>query len=289
MTYLLQSGGALAVGLMLLSSGSARAEEPSLVPRLAPQPGPSAPPEEPTEPLAAEEPPEPAEPTTAEEPAKSVEATGASSEEPEAATNPAKPQPAPVPGLSPPLASPSSPKAAPTPLPPTVSAPSQQVSPPKTEVKPVAESSPSSPRFRFGVQTGHGPLFEKRNTFLYTGTEARAGVELMDTLGLYLVPRAAFFIGGGDTEAGIGHLLGISAGADWTFGDRYFVGAGIGIAELTKPRMLDVSLRVGRYLLMNRSDSARRHGTFFVLDVHHYRGSYYRIYSPTLSFGYEAF
>lgn len=152
-----------------------------------------------------------------------------------------------------------------------------------------SDSGDDATRFRFGVQTGHGALFDKNNPYFFTGTDLRLGAQLMDSLGIYAVPRLGFYFGGND-ESGMGGLLGIGGGFDWTFADRFFVGAGAGMAKLTTPLMLDLSLRAGGYLAMSRSDTkVRRHGFLIALDLHYYRGSYYRVYNPVLSLGYEAF
>jgi hypothetical protein len=134
-----------------------------------------------------------------------------------------------------------------------------------------------------------GGVFEKDNSYVFHGTDVRAGLQFGDSLGLYFVPRLGLYAGG-YSEGGIGGLLGIGAGMDWTFADRFFVGAGVGVAILNNPKMLDVSVRIGGYPKMLRSEETiGRHGFVVALDLHHYRGSFYRVYSPVMSLGYEAF
>jgi hypothetical protein len=167
---------------------------------------------------------------------------------------------------------------------------------PQTSSAPVADQInhkkvADGPRFRFGVSSGAGPITGDYH-FFYAGTELRFGAQLNDLLGVYVQQQLGYYeIRNSAGSMGTGPLLGVSAGADFTFLDRLFAGAGVGYAVFNSQAGPELHFRLGGYPLMKRNATKpRRHGLMLGTDfrIHFIQGGY-TFFAPTFSLGYEAF
>ncbi len=153
-----------------------------------------------------------------------------------------------------------------------------------------ASYAPDGPRFRFGISGGAGPLIADGVSFTYGGADARFGVQINDLIGVYAQPQLGIYAGGNGAVSGIGGLIGASAGADFTFVDRFFVGAGVGYAILNSPSGAELHFRLGGYPLMSKSvEKARRKGLMVGVDFRLHFVEGYTFVAPTFAIGYEAF
>src|SRR5690606_40176446 len=85
-------------------------------------------------------------------------------------------------------------------------------------------------------------------------------------------------------------LAGTSAGADFTFVDRFFVGAGAGYAVFSDLGGPELHFRVGGYPIMGKSSvKPRRKGLMVGADVRLHFVDGFTLFAPTFSVGYEAF
>ncbi len=201
------------------------------------------------------------------------------------------------------------PEAEPMEEPQTEASPAVEESAPAEEAKD-AEEKPSGKsskegadgvRFRFGVQAGAGPMmgkikdFDQKYNFTYGGVDLRFGAQINDMIGVYVQPQMGIYAGKKDPAAigpqfNAGGLVGASLGADFTFIDRLFVGAGAGFAVLNNPSGPELHFRLGGYPLMKRSDhKVRRKGLMLAADLRVHLLKDYTFIAPTFSLGYEAF
>jgi len=146
------------------------------------------------------------------------------------------------------------------------------------------------PRFRFGVSAGAGPIVWDGPTLTYGGADVRVGVQINQLIGVYVQPQLGFYSGNFNGATGIGGIVGASAGADFTFFDRFFVGAGAGYAVLNNPHGFEAHFRIGAYPIVSGGDTrARRKGLMIGVDMrlHFLDGATF--FAPTFAIGYEAF
>lgn len=151
-------------------------------------------------------------------------------------------------------------------------------------------------RFRFGVSGGAGfftarpEIGTEKLSFTYGGVDLRLGAQINDLLGIYAQPTLGYYAGDTGVLA-VGGLLGVAAGADVTFVDRVFVGAGIGYTVYNNPAGISPLFRVGVYPLVSRSDEKiRRKGLMLGLDLRVTKlDGLKSIVMPTFNIGYEAF
>lgn len=152
-------------------------------------------------------------------------------------------------------------------------------------------------RFRFGVSGGYGFFTAKAEagsaelSCTYYGMDLRFGAQINDLIGVYAQPTLGYYSADGAGPLGVGGLLGMAGGADVTFLDRFFAGAGIGYTVYNNPSGISPLLRVGAYPLMSRnSESIRRRGLMVNMDVRFTKLEGLKtIVMPTFNIGYEAF
>jgi hypothetical protein len=152
-------------------------------------------------------------------------------------------------------------------------------------------------RFRFGVSGGYGFFTAKSEagsaelSCTYYGMDLRFGAQINDLIGVYAQPTLGYYSADSVGPLAVGGLLGIAAGADVTFLDRFFAGAGIGYTVYNNPSGISPLLRVGAYPLMSRnSESIRRRGLMVNMDLRFTKLEGLKtIVMPTFNIGYEAF
>ncbi|MBW2460780.1 MAG: hypothetical protein JRH11_03980 [Deltaproteobacteria bacterium] len=140
------------------------------------------------------------------------------------------------------------------------------------------------------MSAGAGPMLWDGPTLAYGGADVRLGVQINQLIGIYAQPQLGFYSGTWSGSTGVGGLVGISAGADFTFFDRLFVGAGAGYGVLNNPSGFELHFRLGGYPLMGGGVTrARRKGLMVGVDirVHFLDGATF--FAPTFAIGYEAF
>jgi hypothetical protein len=152
-------------------------------------------------------------------------------------------------------------------------------------------------RFRFGVAAGFGfftaaaEVGTAEVSCKYYGGDLRLGAQINDLIGVYVQPTLGYYTADVPYVFAVGGLVGISAVADVTLIDRFFVGAGIGYTIYNNPGGVTPILRVGGYPLMSRSDQkARRKGLMLGADLRFTSLEGLKtIVMPTFNVGYEAF
>lgn len=152
-------------------------------------------------------------------------------------------------------------------------------------------------RFRFGVAAGGGfftaasEVGPAKVSCTYYGADLRLGAQINNLIGVYAQPTLGYYTANGTGGLAAGGLLGLSAVADATFIDRFFVGAGIGYTVYNSPGGVTPILRVGGYPLMSRSEQkARRKGLMLGVDLRFTSLTGLKtIVMPTFNLGYEAF
>jgi hypothetical protein len=152
-------------------------------------------------------------------------------------------------------------------------------------------------RFRFGVSGGYGFFTVKgevgsaQASCSYYGMDLRFGAQINDLVGVYAQPTLGYYSADIEGLLGVGGLLGMAVGADVTFLDRFFAGAGIAYTVYNDPSGVGPLLRVGAYPLMSRnSESIRRRGLMVNVDLRYTKlDGYKAILMPTFNIGYEAF
>jgi hypothetical protein len=152
-------------------------------------------------------------------------------------------------------------------------------------------SGADGPRFRFGIAGGAGPMLGDNWGTVYGGLDMRFGAQVSDLLGIYLQPQLGFYEGQTPSGNGFGGIVGFSGGVDVTLIDRFFVGAGAGVAILQNPVGPELHFRVGGYPLVSRSsEKVRRKGLMLGMDFRlHFPSGYAMAIAPTFNIGYEAF
>lgn len=152
-------------------------------------------------------------------------------------------------------------------------------------------------RFRFGVDGGLG-FFTAANevgpasvSCMYYGVDLRFGAQINNLIGVYAQPTLGYYSAGNGGALAGGGLIGTTVGADATFIDRLFVGAGVGYTVYNSPGGVTPILRLGGYPLMSRSDQkARRKGLMVGADLRFtFLDGLKTIVMPTFNVGYEAF
>jgi len=183
----------------------------------------------------------------------------------------------------------------------TEKAPAAEAAPPAEAAAPAAPAAnggvPDGVRFRFGVDGGIGfftaasEVGSDKVSCTYYGTDLRFGAQVNNLIGVYAQPTLGYYSVNGTSGLGSGGLLGFTVGADATFIDRLFVGAGIGYTVYNNPGGMTPILRVGGYPLMSRSDQkARRKGLMVGADLRFTSlDGLKTIVMPTFNVGYEAF
>jgi hypothetical protein len=152
-------------------------------------------------------------------------------------------------------------------------------------------------RFRFGVSAGYGFFTVKSEkgsgevSCTYYGMDLRFGAQINDLIGVYAQPTLGYYSASNEGLLAVGGLLGMAVGADVTFLDRFFAGAGIGYTVYNNPSGMTPLLRVGVYPLMSRnSESIRRRGLMVNMDLRFTKlDGLKTIVMPTFNIGYEAF
>ncbi len=152
-------------------------------------------------------------------------------------------------------------------------------------------------RFRFGVSGGYGFFTVKSEkgsaeaSCSYYGMDLRFGAQINDLIGVYAQPTLGYYSANKEGLLAVGGLLGMAAGADVTFLDRFFAGAGLGYTIYNNPSGITPLLRVGAYPLMSRnSESIRRRGLMVNVDLRFTKLEGLKtIVMPTFNIGYEAF
>jgi len=152
-------------------------------------------------------------------------------------------------------------------------------------------------RFRFGVSGGYGFFTAKSEvgsaelSCTYYGMDLRFGAQINDLIGVYAQPTLGYYSADGTGPLAVGGLLGMAAGADVTFLDRFFAGAGIGYTVYNNPSGVSPLLRVGAYPLVSRnSEAIRRRGLMVNIDLRFTKLEGLKtIVMPTFNIGYEAF
>jgi hypothetical protein len=121
--------------------------------------------------------------------------------------------------------------------------------------------------------------------------DLRFGAQINDLIGVYAQPTLGYYSADGAGVLAVGGLVGMAAGADVTFLDRFFAGAGIAYTTHNNPSGIDPLLRVGAYPLMSRnSESIRRRGLMVNMDLRFTKlDGLKTIVMPTFNIGYEAF
>jgi hypothetical protein len=168
------------------------------------------------------------------------------------------------------------------------------VAPPRTES---SADGADGLRFRFGVSGGYGFFTAKSEvgsgelSCTYYGMDLRFGAQINDLIGVYAQPTLGYYSADGAGPLAVGGLVGMAAGADFTFLDRFFAGAGIAYTTYNNPSGIGPLLRVGAYPLMSRnSESIRRRGLMVNVDLRFTKlDGIKTILMPTFNVGYEAF
>jgi hypothetical protein len=152
-------------------------------------------------------------------------------------------------------------------------------------------------RFRFGVSGGAGFFTVKPETgsgkvnFTYYGNDLRFGAQINDLVGVYAQPTLGYYTVDDEQYLGAGGLLGLAVVADFTFVDRFFVGAGLGYTVYNNPAGVSPLLRIGGYPLVSRSKAkVRRKGLMLGIDLRMTKLEDLKtIVMPSFNIGYEAF
>ena len=156
---------------------------------------------------------------------------------------------------------------------------------------------PDGVRFRFGVDGGVG-FFKVADqggstkvSCTYFGVDLRFGAQINDLIGVYAQPALGYYTTSVDGFIAAGGLIGFAAGADFTFIDRLFVGAGLGYTVYNSTGGITPMLRFGGYPLMVRSqEKARRKGLMLGIDLRFTPLTGLKtVVMPTFNVGYEAF
>jgi len=160
--------------------------------------------------------------------------------------------------------------------------------------KPNSAAGDDGVRFRFGVSGGAGIIASDFGTWGYGGVDLRFGAQVTDMIAIYAQPTLGGYGGTSNGFTGGGGLIGISALAEATLVDRFFVGAGGGFGILNNPSGPELHFRLGAYPLMSRSgEKIRRKGLMLGADLRlHFlsdASGTYTFIAPTFNIGYEAF
>lgn len=156
---------------------------------------------------------------------------------------------------------------------------------------------PDGARFRFGISAGMGfftaasEVGTAEVSCTYYGGDLRLGAQINDLVGVYVQPTLGYYTADVANVFAAGGLLGVTAIADVTLIDRFFVGAGVGYTIYNSPSGMTPILRVGGYPLMSRSKhKARRDGLMLGADLRFTSLEGIKtIVMPTFNLGYEAF
>ena len=96
-----------------------------------------------------------------------------------------------------------------------------------------APAEQNEPRFRWGISGLGGPIFVRGNVGGGSGVDARVGLQITRSLGLYAQPFLAV------TGAKITYssnsllsLMGVAAALDWTLADRFYLAVGPEVVRL---------------------------------------------------------
>jgi len=186
--------------------------------------------------------------------------------------------------------------------------PAEPAAPPTTEAAGPVVAVPAPPpaaaggavtdgvRFRFGVDGGIGFFTVSSGSqslsAMYYGVDLRFGAQINHLVGVYAQPVLGYYSADAGNLLASGGLVGTTVGADFTFIDRLFVGAGVGYTVYNSPGGFTPILRLGGYPLMSKSDvKARRKGLMVGADLRFtFLGEGLNtIVMPTFNIGYEAF
>jgi hypothetical protein len=108
------------------------------------------------------------------------------------------------------------------------------------------------PRFRGGISLDGGGIFVSGYGLGLVGLSGRLGVQINDLIGVYGMPY--FSLGGGSVN-GLNAFTGTGGGdavVDFTFADRFFVGAGGGYGIVGSAGGPEALFRGGFYPLLGR-------------------------------------
>jgi hypothetical protein len=122
------------------------------------------------------------------------------------------------------------------------------------------EEEHDTPRVRFGVSPAGVMFTAEGSTEPLAGLDLRLGLQYSDRLAIFLTPHLALGPAqdrGGDVSTFIANIGG-TADVDFTFGDRLYLGAGVGAADISGLVAAAFHLRLGGYPLVHKSAADHR-------------------------------